>query len=125
MLTLRKVMDGRNLEGLNENEKLLAQGIVETFDMTFDLVDAQISEQRTLNFLIGLNAPTSLLVKVKNNLRRTVDLMEQFCNGCKNYRDFYARILQSGSATDEMDSIIKSSLEVSDEVVNFLESKYN
>ena len=124
MITLVKIMNG-NFAGLNENEKLLGESVVETFDVKFDVLDAQISEQRTLNFLIGLNAPTSLITKVKSNLARTVSLMEQFQNGCRNYKDFYARILQSGPATDEMDSILKSSLEVSDEVVSFLEKKYN
>ena len=124
MITLVKIMN-KNFEGLNENEKLLGESVVETFEMKFDMLDAQISEQKTMNFLLGLNAPTALLTKVKNNLSRTVSLMEQFQNGCKTYKDFYARVLQSGSATDEMDSILKSSLEVSDEVVNFLSKKYN
>ena len=124
MLTVKRIMD-QNFNGLNESEQMLGKSVVETFEMKFDLLDAQISEQRTLNFLLGLNAPTSLLVKVKNNLARTVKLMKDFQNGCRNYKDFYARILSSGNATDEMDSILKSSLEVSDEVVNFLEKKYN
>ena len=123
MLTLVKIMN-QNFNGLNENEKTLGENVRETFTMKFDLLDAQISEQKTLNFLIGLNAPTSLLLKVKRNLERTVKLMEQFQNGCRNYKDFYNRVLQSGPATDEMDSILKSSLEVGDEVVNFL-SKVN
>ena len=124
MITLRKIMD-QNFEGLTEDQITLGKNVVETFEMKFDLLDAQIAEQKTLNFLLGLGAPTSLLTKVKRNLSRTTKLMEDFQNGCRNYKDFYSRVLQSGSATDEMDSILKSSLEVSDEVVNFLEAKYN
>ena len=124
MLTITKVVNG-NFVGLNEEEKMLGQNIIETFEMEFNMLDVQISEQKTINFLLGLNAPTSLITKVKNNLERTIDLMEQFKNGCKNYKDFYVRVLQSGSATDEMDSILKSSLEVSTEVVSFLSKKYN
>ena len=124
MLTIKRIMD-QNFTGLKENEQVLGQNVVETFTMNFDLLDAKISEQKTLNFLMGLGAPTSILTKVKNNLARTINLMEQFQNGCRNYKDFYARVLQSGPATDEMDSILKSSLGVSDEVVDFLEKKYN
>ena len=124
MITLRKIMEN-NFTGLNENETMLCQSVVETFTMEFNMLDAQISEQKTLNFLLGLGAPTTLLTNVKRNLERTVDLMKQFQNGCRNYKDFYSRVLQSKHATDEMDSILKSSLEVSDEVVSFLESKYN
>ena len=124
MLTINKIMNG-NFEGLTENEKILGENVRETFEVKFDLIDAQISEQKTLNFLIGLNAPTSLLVKVKNNLARTIKLMQDFGNGCQNYHDFYARILKSGHATDEVDSILKSSLEVGEQVVSFLSSKVN
>ena len=124
MLTIKKIMD-QNFNGLSENEKILGENVVETFDMEFDMLDAQISEQKTMNFLIGLNAPTALLMKVKNNLERTVKLMEQFKNGCQTYKDFYSRVLSSGHATDEMDSILKSSMEVSQEVVNFLSKKVN
>ena len=119
MLTIRKIMNG-NLKGLNESEKLLGESVIETFEMTFDLNDAKISEKKTLTFLKGLEAPETLLAKVKSNLSRTVKLMEDFSNGCKNYRDFYARVLASGNATDEMDSILKSSIEVGDKVANFL-----
>ena len=124
MLTLRRIMD-QNFNGLNESEQMLGKSVVETFSMEFNLLDAQISEQKTMNFLMGLNAPTTLLMKVKKNLERTMKLIEAFGNGCKNYKDFYNRVLHSGPATDEMDSILKSSLEVSDEVVDFLEKKYN
>jgi len=124
MLTIKRIMD-QNFVGLKEDEKTLGENVVETFEMKFDLLDAQIAEQKTLNFLLGLGAPTALLSKVKSNLSRTLKLMTDFQNGCKNYKDFYARVLASGSATDEMDSILKSSLEVSDEVVNFIEKKYN
>ena len=124
MITLVKIMN-KNFEGLNENEVMLGENIRDTFTMEFNLLDAQISEQKTVNFLLGLEAPTALISKVKRNLSRTLKLMEDFQNGCKSYKDFYARVLSSGNATDEMDSILKSSLEVSDEVVSFLESKYN
>ena len=119
MLSLRKVMD-QNFAGLSEDQQMLGKEIVNTFEVKFDMLDAQIAEQRTLNFLLEKGAPTSLLMEVKNNLTRTINLMEQFQNGCKTYKDFYSRILQSGPATDEMDSILKSSIEVGDKVANFL-----
>ena len=124
MLTIKRIMDG-NFAGMNEDQVTLAENVRETFEAKFDLRDAIVSEQKTLNFLTGLEAPAALLEKVKSNLSRTLKLMEDFQNGCQNYHDFYARVLSSGNATDEMDSILRSSLEVGNEVVNFLEKKYN
>ena len=124
MITLVKIMNG-NFEGLTANEVMLGENVRETFEMKFDVLDAKISEQKTVNFLLGLEAPTALISKVKRNLSRTLKLMEDFQNGCKSYKDFYARVLSSGNATDEMDSILRSSLEVGNEVVHFLEEKYN
>ena len=120
MLTLRKVMD-QNFVNLNEDEKLLGEEIVNTFDVKFDILDAKISHARVVNFLLEKSAPTALLVMVTENMTRTIKLMEQFQNGCDTYKDFYSRVLQSGHATDEMDSIFKSSIEVGNKVVSFLE----
>ena len=119
MLSLRKVMD-QNFNGLSEDEKLLGEEIVNTFDVEFDILDAKISTARTVNFLMEKSAPTALLVMVTENMNRTVKLMEQFQNGCKTYKDFYGRVLKSGNATDEMDAILKSSIEVGNKVANFL-----
>ena len=119
MLTLRKVMDG-NFKGLSEDEKMLGKEIVNTFDVKFDILDAKISSAKVVNFLLEKSAPTALLVMVTENLERTIKLMEDFQNGCKNYKDFYSRVLQSGPATDEMDYILKNSLEVGNKVTNFL-----
>ena len=119
MLSLRKVMDG-NFAGLNEDQKLLGEEIRNTFDVEFDVLDAKISAAKTVNFLLEKHAPTALLVMVAENLDRTIKLMEDFQNGCQTYKDFYSRVLTSGHATDEMDSILKSSLEVGNKVTNFL-----
>ena len=119
MLTIRKIMDN-NLKGLTEDEKLLGEEIRNTFEMKFDILDAKISSAKVVNFLLEKSAPTALLVMVTENLDRTIKLMEQFQNGCENYRDFYVRVLQSGHATDEMDAILKSSIEVGNKVTNFL-----
>ena len=119
MLSLRKIMDG-NFIGLPEDQKMLGEEIVNTFDVTFDITDAKISTVRTINFLAEKNAPTSLLVAVNSNMERTIKLMEEFQNGCQNYRDFYNRVLSSGPATDEMDHILKTSIEIGDQVANFL-----
>ena len=119
MLTITKVMEN-NFKGLSNDEKMLGEQIRETFDVKFDILDAKISSARTINFIMKHSASTALLVMVVENLERTIKLMEQFQNGCENYRDFYSRILQSGHATDEMDAIIKSSIEIGNHVTNLL-----
>ena len=119
MLSLRKVMDG-NFAGLNEDQKILGEEIRNTFEMKFDILDAKISSAKVVNFLLGKSAPTALLVMVTDNLDRTIKLMEDFQNGCETYKDFYSRVLTSGHATDEMDAILKNSIEVGNKVTNFL-----
>jgi len=119
MLTIRKIMDN-NLKGLTEDQQILGEQIRETFEAKFDILDAKISNAKVVNFLLEKSAPTALLVMVTENMERTIKLMEQFQNGCENYRDFYVRVLQSGHATDEIDSILKTSIEVGNKVTNFL-----
>ena len=119
MLSLRKIMD-QNFNGLSEDEKMLGEEIVNTFEMKFDILDAKISSAKVVNFLLEKSAPTALLVMVTENLDRTIKLMEDFQNGCQTYKDFYSRVLTSGHATDEMDAILKSSIEVGNKVTNFL-----
>ena len=119
MLSLRKIMD-QNFAGLNEDQVTLGKEIVNTFEVKFDILDAKISNARVVNFLLEKSAPTALLVMVTENMERTIKLMEQYQNGCKTYKDFYSRILKSGNATDEMNAILKSSIEVGDKVANFL-----
>ena len=119
MLSLRKIMD-QNFNGLPEDQKMLGEEIINTFEVKFDVLDAKISAAKTVNFLLEKSAPTALLVMVTENLDRTIKLMEDFQNGYQTYRDFYSRVLTSGHATDEMDAILKSSIEVGNKVVSFL-----